>query len=113
MSITFNLYKVLPDVYYLGEKNNYEKIFSDGIIHDLLDVTYIKMFATYNHRRSCKGFLRMAHRLIPLCNSRVTNGAITSNIIVVDKVLCHQGWFIRSGWCNKECTLYYAITKNR
>lgn len=91
------------------EKEMQQKAWSDGIIHDTLDLTYMKSLFKVNHWRGCNRILKKL-RQFPI--HQFSNGHYTRNFIVVDEMAYAQGWFFKNNFFKRKMTWNICTTKH-
>lgn len=97
------------DVFLAWEKEMQKKAWSDGIIHNTLDLTYMKSLFEVNHWRGCG---RILEKLKKFPMQQFYNGHYTRNFIVVEEVAYAQGWFFKNRFFNRKMTWNFCTTKH-
>ena len=126
MSVTMCLYKVI-DVKYVGNRLNhiyeeeisdlsdeeYEKIDSipeweDGIKHDMIDLTWLKLLCKLNNGKLCT--LKHLNKF----NQYIfKDNYCTYKYIPVDEICYWQGWNLKKRFFNKKITTVFCVTRKQ
>lgn len=97
------------DIFRAWKKEIEKKAWSDEIIHDILDLTYLKSTFKVNHWRGCSRILKKLKKF-PM--QQFCNGYYTRNFIVVEEVAYAQGWFFKNQFFNRKMTWNICTTKH-
>lgn len=90
-------------------KEMQQKAWSDGIIHNTLDLTYMKSLFKINNWR---GSSRILKKLKKFLVQQFCNGHYIRNFIVVEEVAYAQGWFFKKQFFNRKMTWNFCTTKH-
>lgn len=124
MSVCLSICKVVPNVKYDGtvfEKlpkedrkdieslpdEMFEEKFSDGNVHQILDLTTCKSISMTNGKNRYWKKLRK----MELPHNQVHTATYTYNAVVLDQITYRQGWFLKNRFFKKKVTMYCTNKK--
>lgn len=136
MSATFHLYELDKEVHYKGSKYSfstkeerkkienmdydrsenwfkpvYEK--NGEIVEgwDYVSITDLKQLAKLPSLRRCKRYSKYVKKLRAFGTDKIQTFYRELEVLPVKQVLYRQGWFVTKKFLNKNCSIYYATTR--